>query len=191
MTVISLLNHLKTWKLVNIMESLNLTGAPQLFFGIYLIVHGLIHSLFLSYSLNTDTNTYTGWSGKSWILNPFLNSNLIEVIGKIIWAMIIILFVISGLAVLGLQYIKNYIEVLIIISSLIAIIAFLIFFDGLSPTPYNFLIGLTIDFVFLVYTLFYPSEQNVVMIILACLFIVGIIWVFISDVVPLINKSTT
>ena len=173
-----------------IMESLDFAGASQIFIGIYLIIHGLIHSLFLTYSLNSDTGTYTGWSGKSWMLGKFLSADTVEIVGKGIWILIILLFIFSGFAVLGMPYIKDYIELLIMISSTIAILSFFIFFDGFAPSPYNFLIGFAIDAVLLAYVLFFPSQQRILIFTLAVLFIIGMIWVFISDVLPLIKSST-
>lgn len=172
------------------MDSLNLTGNTQLFFGIYLIIHGLIHSLFLMYSLNEDKQTYTGWSGKSWLLDNFFDSNLVDIIGKTIWILIIILFIISGAGILGLPIITDYKEPLIIFTSVLAIFAFIIFFNGLYPTPYHYLIGLSIDIVLIVFVAFYPSEHYVASMILGILFVIGLIFVFISDVVPMITNAS-
>lgn len=173
------------------MESINLTGSNQIFFGVYLIIHGLIHSLFLTYSLNEDKKTYTGWSGDSWIFKNSLDSNTILTMGKIIWVLIIILFILSGGSVLGLPYLKNYTDLLIIVSSILAISAYIIFFNGLYPSPYEYLLGLSIDIVFLAFVLFYPSESYPIMIILSIIFIIGLIWVFASNITPIIrNKSS-
>lgn len=171
------------------MESLNLTGNVQNFLGIYLILHGLIHSLFLSYSKNDYGDSYTGWSGKSWILDSFLDADIVNLIGKTIWIIIIILFVLSGLAILKVPVLKDYAELLIIIASVLALIALAVFFNGLHPTPYNFLIGIAIDIILLLFVLFYPNEQNIVVLSLGLLFILGVIVVFISDVIPLMVNS--
>ena len=60
------------------MNSLGITGTEQIFLGVYLIAHGLIHVVFLFYFKDKKTNVITGWSRKSWLLDKMVSRGVIH-----------------------------------------------------------------------------------------------------------------
>ena len=57
------------------MNIIEVTGLEQIFLGLYLVAHGGIHLIFLIYSLDDKTGVYTGWSGRSWLLDKVIDQN--------------------------------------------------------------------------------------------------------------------
>jgi len=106
--------------------------------GILLIIHGLISGMFLFYVKTPDKNDYFGWSRKSWFLDRFLGSNIIKIVGLILWIIIIIGFVLSGILILSKLEIWRIIA---IIASFVSLFAYLLFWTELNPKPINFIIG--------------------------------------------------
>jgi hypothetical protein len=167
------------------MNITEITGIEQLFLGLFLIAHGLIHLIFLIYNYDEKENVYTGWSGRSWLLDKVIPLKLTTYIGKITWVLIMILFVLSGLSVLDLLAINDYLTPLIIISSAIATLAFIIFYDGLSPTPYHWILGVAIDLVLIAFVIVFPNDISLLLPILIIIWLYGM--VFHTKIIP---KST-
>jgi hypothetical protein len=155
---------------LNILE---ITGIEELFLGLFLIAHGLIHLVFLIYSFDEKSNVYTGWSGRSWLLDQVLPQRITTYIGKITWVLIAILFVLSGLAVLDILTINEYLTSLIVISSAIATLAFIVFYNGLSPTPYHWILGVVINLVFIVFVIIFPNNISLLIPILIVIWLWG------------------
>lgn len=155
------------------MNILEITGIEQLFLGLFLIAHGLIHLIFLIYKYDEKSNVYTGWSGRSWLLDKVIPLKLTTYIGKITWVLIMILFVLSGLSVLDLLGINDYLTPLIIISSAIATLAFIIFYDGLSPTPYHWILGVVINLVLIAFVIVFPNDISLLLPILIVIWLWG------------------
>ena len=140
------------------MNSLGITGLEQVFLGIYLIAHGWIHVIFLFYFNDKKTNIFTGWSGKSWLLGKILPDKIIKIVGSLIWLSIAILFVISGLGILDVPNIGDYLVPVIALSCVIGIIGFVLFFKDLFPTPYHWILGILIDLCVFVFIVFLSSN---------------------------------
>jgi len=157
------------------MNASEIKGLEQLFFGLFLIIHGLIHLIFLIYSHDKKSNEYVGWSGRSWLLDKVIPPNLTTYIGKATWILIVILFVVSGLSVLDLLVMNDYLAPLIIISSAIATLAFIIFYDGLSPTPFHWILGVVINSALIAYIIFFPNNVLLVLAILLLITLYGIL----------------
>ena len=164
------------------MNILEITGIEQLFLGLFLIAHGLIHLVFLIYSYDEKSNVYTGWSGRSWLLDKVIPLKLTTYIGKITWVLIMILFVLSGLAVLDLLAINDYLTPLIVISSAIATLAFIIFYNGLSPTPYHWILGVVINLVLIVFVIVFPNDVLLLLPILILIWLWGMF--FHTKIIP-------
>ncbi|MHA2227169.1 MAG: hypothetical protein ACXAC8_18275 [Candidatus Hodarchaeales archaeon] len=168
------------------MNALEITGLEQLFFGLFLIMHGLVHLMFMIYNYDKESNVYLGWSGRSWLLDKVIPPNITVYIGKFIWILIMILFVGSGLSVLDLLVINDYLVPLIIISSAIATLGFIVFYDGLSPTPFNWILGVVINFVLIAYVIFFPNN---VLLLLAILLVITLYGILLHS--KIVSKITT
>ncbi len=155
------------------MNILEITGLEQIFLGLFLIAHGLIHLIFLIYSYDKNSNVYTGWSGRSWLLDKLIPLKLTTYIGKMTWILIMILFVLSGLAVLDLLPLDGYLVLLIIISSTVATLAFILFYNGLSPTPYHWVLGVVINLAFVIFVVIFPNDISLLLPILVLIWLWG------------------
>ena len=171
------------------MNIIEVTGLEQIFLGLYLIAHGGIHLIFLIYSLDEKTGVYTGWSGHSWLLDKVIDKKLTAYIGKATWILIMILFVVCGLAVLDFLAIDALLSPLIILVSIIAILAFIVFYDGFSPTPLHWILGAVIDLVLIVFLIVFPNEILLLIISLIIIWLWGMF--FHTRVIPQPTKSST
>ncbi|UCE13017.1 MAG: hypothetical protein JSV04_12600 [Candidatus Heimdallarchaeota archaeon] len=162
------------------MNALEITGLEELFLGLYLMAHGSIHVMFLFYHYDEKDNVYLGWSRRSWLLDKVI-PQITPYIGKIIWISIVILFGVSGLLLilsgLDLLDIDGYLlSVLIIISSAIATLAFIVFYDGLSPTPFHWILGVVINLVLIAFISFFPTNGTLVLVVLILIFVYGMLF---------------
>lgn len=162
------------------MNALEISGIEELFLGLYLMVHGSIHVIFLFYHYDEKDNVYLGWSRRSWLLDKVIPQKVTSYIGKIIWILIMILFGLSGLLLLlsGLELLvlNEYSSLLIIISSTIATVAFIVFYDGLSPTPFHWILGVVIDLVLIAFVTFFPNNGVLALTILILIFLWGMLF---------------
>jgi hypothetical protein len=162
------------------MNTLEITGLEQLLLGLYLVAHGSIYIIFLFYHYDDKDNVYLGWSRKSWLLDKVIPQKFTIYIGKITWTLIVLLFVVSGLLLLlsglDLFVIPEYVSPLIIISSTIAILAFILFYDGLSPTPLHWILGVLINLVLIAFIIFFPNNGTLVLVILILIFVYGMLF---------------
>ncbi|MHA1991135.1 MAG: hypothetical protein ACW981_04810 [Candidatus Hodarchaeales archaeon] len=158
------------------MNSLGITGLEQIFFGLFLIAHGSIYVMFLFHFLDKEKNEYLGWSGQSWILSKVINEKFTNYIGKALWLLTILLFVLSGLSVLDLLVVNELLSPLIILSSIIGILVFFVLFDGLSPTPYNWILGVVINLVLIAFVIFFSDDVLLLLAILIIIFLYGVLF---------------
>ncbi|MFX1508474.1 MAG: hypothetical protein ACFFDC_20530 [Promethearchaeota archaeon] len=162
------------------MAMLDLTELEQLLLGLYIMAHGSIHIIFMFYHYDEKDNVHLGWSRKSWLLDKIISQNMTNYIGKITWIIIVILFGLSGLTLilagLNLFVINEYLSLLIIISSLIATLAFIIFYDGLSPTPFHWILGVVINLVLIAFVIFFPNNGTLALGILIIIFLYGMLF---------------
>ncbi len=162
------------------MNALEITGLEQVFLGLYLIAHGSIHVIFLFYHYDEKDNVYLGWSGRSWLLDKVTPQKWTTYIGKITWILIVILFGLSGLLLLlsglNLLVLNEYSSLLIIISSAIATLAFIVFYDGLSPTPFHWILGVVINLVLIAFIIFLPNNGLLLLVVLIGIFIYGMLF---------------
>jgi hypothetical protein len=170
------------------MNTFGITGIEQMLLGLYLIGHGFIHWIFLIYVKDSKTNTFTGWSRKSWLLDKFLPEKIIKIIGFLTWLTIAVLFIISGLGILDILSLNDLLTPLLITVSILAILAYFIFIDGLVPTPYHWILGIVIDFIALLIVFFSASIQ-VFLILLVVVWIYGM--VFHTRVISFLQTENT
>ncbi|MHA2249646.1 MAG: hypothetical protein ACXAD7_04750 [Candidatus Kariarchaeaceae archaeon] len=153
-------------------NNLVLSSYEQIFLGVYLIIHGLIHVVFLIHIHDKQNNSFVGWSGKSWLLDRVANRRLINLIGKLIWILIVILFVLGGLAVFKV-FATDFAIRLIIVASIIATLAFIVFYDGLAPTPLHWILGVAVNVVLIIFIAFWRSNVTLLVAILILIWLYG------------------
>jgi hypothetical protein len=106
------------------------------------VIHGLITSIFLFY-FEDPSGDGVGWNGTSTFLTPSLG-DAVQFIGMLLWSMAVFTFVLSGIAVLLRK--KEW-RVIDILASIISLIAYLLFWDGLKPEPFYWILGPVISIV--------------------------------------------
>lgn len=158
------------------MNVLEMTDFEQLLLGLFLIAHGLVHLIFLIHSYDEKKGVYLGWTGRSWLLDKILPTKLTTYIGKASWIFIMILFVMSGLSILNLIVSNDFSALLIIISSIIATLAFIIYYNGLSPTPFQWILGVVINLSLIAYVFFFPNNALLVLVIFGIIIVYGIVF---------------
>ena len=179
----SLYGSIKKNKFVVIhMNILELSGLEEVFLGIYLMAHGGIHLIFLFDFYDEEKKIHTGWIGRSWLLEKVLPLKMSTYIGKILWIMITGFFVSSGLVVLDILPLDDVLVPLILIGSTLAIITFIISYNGLMPTPYHWILGVIIDLSLITFLVFLPNEIIFLLLILVLVFIWAVL--FHNRVIP-------
>ena len=158
------------------MNSFGITGWEQIILGIYLIAHGGIHLIFLFYFEDNKTKIHTGWSKQSWLLDKLLSAQLTKYVGYATWTIIAFFFIISGLVILDLLSLNELLPPLLITISLIAIIGFLVFYNGLSPSPYHWILGVVIDACILFFILFFTTSSLLLVTVLLLVWLWGMIF---------------
>ncbi|MFW9778192.1 MAG: hypothetical protein ACFFE8_04995 [Candidatus Heimdallarchaeota archaeon] len=161
---------------VEFMNAFGMTELEQLFFGVYLMAHGSIYSIFLIYRFDKDSDAYLGWNGRSWLLDNIIPENIVNFIGKATWILIVLLFIVSGLAILDLLILDEFLGPLIIISATIATFAYIIFYDGLSPTPFHWILGVVINLAVIAFVIFFPSNVILLLAILILVTLYGMLF---------------
>ncbi len=107
-------------------------------FGILLIIHSLIFIMFLVYVKLPEEEGYFGWSRKSWLLDRFLGEKIVKIIGFVLWVLVMVGFVVSGIVILAKHESWRIID---IIASFISLFAFILFWKNLEPKKTYFILG--------------------------------------------------
>lgn len=110
----------------------------HILFGILLIIHGLVFFMFLIYVKLPEEEGYLGWSRKSWLLDRFLGEKIVKIVGIVLWLLVMVGFVVSGIIILS--KIESW-RIIDIIASFISLIAFALFWKELKPKPKYFILG--------------------------------------------------
>ena len=97
-------------------------------FGIFLILHGLVHIWYVVLSFNIVTyQPDIGWTGKSWLLSPLLSEHALKSITGVLFIIATLLFIISGIGILtSTDNIKTILKIAAIFSTAVLIL----FWDG-------------------------------------------------------------
>ena len=114
--------------------------------ALLLIVHGLITSIFLFY-IEDPMGQGVGWNGSSWLLTDSLGAQAVQILGQLLWAMSVIMFVIAGIAVFMKRDQWRLID---IIASIVSLVAYILFWYDLEPIPDYWILGPVISVVTLV-----------------------------------------
>ena len=121
------------------------------------MVHGLITSTFLFY-IEDPMGEGVGWNGSSWLLTGTLDSQLVQISGTMLWATSVITFVLAGIAVFTMRKQWRLVD---IIASIVSLVAYILFWNGLEPVPEYWILGPVISvvtFVALVIVRWPPDE---------------------------------
>ena len=121
----------------------------QIAIGLIIIAHGLVHLMFEFYIQDSTNNKNVGWSGDSWFLAKFFDENSVKIIGRIFWGLVIVGFVVAGIGYLELPIFVDWREITIIFSSVLSLISFTLFWNGLGPSPRYYIVGIILDIAFL------------------------------------------
>ena len=99
----------------------------KLIFGLFLILHGLIHLLYLGLSQDLITDPDIHWSRESWLLSNFLSDGFLKDISLILYSASILFFLVAGL--LYMTEFKNR-KAVVYFSAIFSTITILIFWNG-------------------------------------------------------------
>lgn len=124
--------------------------------GVVIGAHGLVHLMFEFYIQDTENNKNVGWSGESQLLSKFIDESLVKIVGRIFWGLVIIGFVVAGLGYLEVPILIDWWKQMIIFSSVLSLVSFVLFWNGLGPSPSYYVVGIILDVVFLIL----PFIQN-------------------------------
>ncbi len=114
--------------------------------ALLLVVHGLITSTFMFY-IEDPMGEGVGWNGSSWLLTGTLDAQLVQILGTLLWVTSVIAFVLAGIAVFTLRGQWRLID---IIASILSLVAYILFWNGLRPVPEYYILGPVISIVTLV-----------------------------------------
>ncbi len=119
-------------------------------FGIFLILHGLVHLLYfaLSRKLFELDPPLVGWPDRSWLFSSMFSDTLIRSLASVLYLLAVILFVISGVAFL-LQ--ASWWTTLLVIAAVFSSVLPVVFWDGqFQRMPDKGFVGLLINVALLV-----------------------------------------
>ena len=110
------------------------------------MVHGLITSIFVFY-IEGPVGEGVGWNGSSWLLTGTLDAQLVQILGTLLWVAFVITFVFAGIAVFTMREQWRWID---IIASIVSLVAYILFWNGLEPVLEYWILGPVISVVTLV-----------------------------------------
>ena len=111
-----------------------------------LVIHGLI-TLTLMFYVDDPMGDGVGWNGTSWLLTGTLDAQLVQIVGSVLWATSAITFVLAGIALFTKREQWRLID---IVASLVSLVTYLLFWNGLEPVPEYYILGPVISIVTLV-----------------------------------------
>ncbi len=114
--------------------------------ALLLVIHGLITSIFMFY-IEDPMGEGVGWNGSSWLLTGILDAQMVQILGTLLWAISVITFVIAGIAVFKMMEQWRLID---IIASIVSLVAYILFWNGLEPVPEYWILGPVISVVTIV-----------------------------------------
>ena len=116
----------------------------HILFGILLIIHGLVFFMFLIYVKLPEEEGYFGWSRKSWLLDRFLVEKIVKIVGIVLWVLVMVGFVVSGIVILSKNESWRIIDIIV---SFFSLFTFALFWNELKPKPKYFILGPIIAFI--------------------------------------------
>lgn len=108
--------------------------------GLVLIGHALIHLGVIPGGMQ-GSDGRTGWSGHSWLLDQFLSPSVIWAIGVTLVIGTILFYVIGGLGLFGVPFLKRHWKAVTIIASLLSLLLFAVIWTGILPHPSDAVFG--------------------------------------------------
>jgi hypothetical protein len=156
---------------------MNLLGvdiANTVILGTYVIIHGLIYIAFLFHYRDKKSNAFVGWSGKSWVLDRYFNQQQTRIIGKSLWIIVVLFFMITGLSIMDIITLDPI--SLVISSSILGFLAYFLCYNGIEPTPFHWILGPVINLILISYALFFWEHYNLLLLLLGIFTIYGMLF---------------
>ena len=120
------------------------TRVALVVLGLVLIGHALIHLGVIPGGMQ-GSDGRTGWSGHSWLLDQFLSASAIWAIGIVLVIGTILFYVIGGLGLFGVLFLKRRWKAATIVASLLSLLLFAVTWTGLLPHPADAVFGAVIS----------------------------------------------
>ena len=108
--------------------------------GFVLVGHALIHLGIIPGGM-AGPDGKTGWSGHSWLLDQFLSSSVVWAIGVMLVAGTILFFVVGGLGLFGVPYLRERWKAATMIASVLSLLLFAVIWTGILPHPFDAIWG--------------------------------------------------
>jgi hypothetical protein len=108
--------------------------------GLGLIGHAAIHLGMIPGGM-PGPDGRTGWSGHSGLLDPFLGAPVIWAIGVVLLAGTILFFVVGGLGLFGVSFLKGRWKAATIVACVLSLLLFAVTWTGLLPHPSDAVFG--------------------------------------------------
>ena len=122
-------------------------------FNVFLILHGLVHLLYfaLSRKLFELDKPLAGWPEQSWLFSKFLGVAATRNVASVLYALAIILFVVSGVS--GLLRVAAWPSI-VVIAAVFSSVTIILFWDGvLKRMPDKGFMGVLINAAILIVVL--------------------------------------
>ena len=121
--------------------------------GIFLILHGLVHLLYVALTQNWIIDSDIVWNEESKLLSRFISDSELSILGLIAYAIAIISIIVSGA---GLMIGAGWWKYLLTISAIYSSTMFLLFWDGqLRHLPDKGFIGIAINIGLIIFVIVY------------------------------------
>jgi hypothetical protein len=117
--------------------------------GLVLIGHAAIHLGIIPGGM-PGPDGRTGWSGHSGLLDPFLGAPFVWAIAVILLAGTILFFVVGGLGLFGIPFLKEHWKAASIVASVFSLLLFAVTWTGILPHPSDAIFGPVISGVVLI-----------------------------------------
>jgi hypothetical protein len=121
----------------------------RVLFGIFVVLHGLVHLWYVVLSQRlVEFQADMGWTGESWIFSPLFGDDTTRWLATVLYGLATLGFVAGGIGVFAHQ---EWWRPLVIGSAAVSAVAVLLFWDsGLQLLVQKGLIGFLINVAFLV-----------------------------------------
>jgi NADH:ubiquinone oxidoreductase subunit K len=112
-------------------------------FGIFLVLHGLVHLLYFAVSRSLVDINLAGWPERSWAFSHLLGTSSTRALASALYVLATILFVVSGVGVL---FRANWWNPLLVVTALFSSATFILFWDGTTQQlPGKGFVGLLLN----------------------------------------------
>jgi hypothetical protein len=116
-------------------------------FGIFLVLHGLVHLLYFAVSRSLVDIKLVGWPERSWAFSHLFGTSTTRSLASAVYVLTTVLFVVSGIGVL---FRASWWNPLLIGTAIFSSATFILFWDGKSQKlPDKGFVGVLINLLIL------------------------------------------